>query len=76
MSELTVVSDRSKDKNNAVWVNDMEVSTSPPPGYDPGQYRTFYYRIQSLGREENSGVMGSRGVREAEQVIGVVYKIR
>jgi len=59
-----------------VCIKDMEVSKSPPPGYDPGQYRTFYYQIQSFGGERDSGLTGQRGVREAEQVVGVVYKIR
>lgn len=57
-------------------VTDMEVSKRPPPGHDPSKYRTFYYRIASSGREQNTGSGIPRGVRETEQVIGVVYKIK
>ena len=58
------------------WVTDMQVSKPPPPGHDPSAYRTFYYRIRSIGQETHSDPNGSRGVRETDQVVGVVYRIQ
>lgn len=57
-----------------VWVTDMQVSKPPPPGYDPGVFRTFYYRIRSVGRE-TAGSSISGGLRETDQIVGVIYKI-
>ncbi len=59
-----------------VIVTDMEVSKRPPPGHDPSRYRTFYYRIASYGCEEDRGPNLPQGVRETEQIVGVVYRIR
>jgi hypothetical protein len=59
-----------------VWVTDMQVSKSPPPGYDPGAYRSFFYRIRSIGRESSGDSDIPRSVREADQVVGVVYRIK
>jgi hypothetical protein len=59
-----------------VWVTDMQVSKNPPPGYDPDTYRTFFYRIRSIGREQDRGSDVPAGVRETDQVVGVVYRIR
>lgn len=59
-----------------VVITDMEVSKPPPPGHDPSKYRTFYYRIVSKGREQDRGLSLPKGIRETEQVVGVVYKIK
>jgi hypothetical protein len=58
-----------------VWITDMEVSGRPPPGYDPNTFRTFYYRIRSLGHEQPLGTSPSQGIKETDQVVGVVYQI-
>jgi hypothetical protein len=58
---------------HTVWITDMEVSKPPPPGNDPNRWRTYYYRIDSYGREPNRGANMPGGVRKAEQVVGVVY---
>ncbi len=57
-------------------ITDMEVSKPPPPGHDPSKYRTFYYRIVSKGREQDRGLGLPPGIRETEQVVGVVYRIK
>jgi hypothetical protein len=57
-------------------ITDMEVSKAPPPGNDPGRYKTFYYRIVSKGLEQYQGPNVPQGVRETEQVVGVTYKIK
>ncbi len=57
-------------------ITDMEASKPPPPGHDPSRYRTFYYRIVSKGREQDRGADVPRGVRETEQIVGVVYKVK
>lgn len=57
-----------------VWVTDMQVSKRPPPGYDPAKYKTFYYRIRSIGREKGRGPNIPQGVKETDHVVGVLYK--
>jgi len=57
----------------SVWIEDMQVSGRPPPGNDPNKWRTHYYRIRSNGCEQGSGPNAPQGVRETEQVVGVVY---
>ena len=60
---------------HTVWITDMEVSKRPPPGNDPKKWRTYYYRIRSNGFDQGDGSDAPHGVREIEQVVGVVYKI-
>ncbi len=61
---------------HSVWITDMQVSKRPPPGNDPRKFRTFYYRIRSIGREQSRGPDVPQGVKETDHVVGVVYKIR
>ncbi len=57
-----------------MWISDMQVSGPPPPGNDPTLWRTYYYRIRSLGQEKEKGPDNSRAVHEIEQILGVVYQ--
>ena len=58
----------------AVWIADMRVSKPPPPGEDAAKFRTFFYRIRSTGRGQDRGSNVPQGVRETDQVVGVVYE--
>jgi hypothetical protein len=60
----------------AVWVTDMQASKPPPPGYDPGVYRSFFYRIRSIGRETGPGTETAPGLRETDHVVSVVYRVK
>lgn len=63
----------SNDCACSVVITDMHVSKRPPPGNDPGKWSTYYYRIRSKGVELPRGSSVPAGVRETEQVVGVVY---
>lgn len=56
-----------------MWITDMQVSKPPPPGNDPNKWRSYYYRIRSVGCEQDRGPNVPQGIRETEQVIGVIY---